>query len=197
MRSFPRALAYAPKKYQGLGITNLYVKQASKHIQKILKFGKSSTLTGQLIRCTVEQLKLETGLPGPALGQNFRTAGLLATNSWIKETWKYLASHGMEIRDTTDDPALRCKNDKPIIPMLIAGGYKGTELRILNLCRLYLKAYSIADLVTADGLHISQGAWQGNAIECTGRARLDWPRQGRPKEAEWEQWRKALTKGYT
>ena len=40
--------------------------------------------------------------------------------------------------------------------------------------------------------NLSQVAWRGNGIEGTGRQHLDWPKQGRPKETEWEQWRAAL-----
>ena len=92
------------------------------------------------------------------------------------------------INDTTDDPPLRCDNNIPIIQLLLTGGYNGTELRGLNLCRLYLKAYSLADLVTTNGKSLSQVAWRGNGIEGTGRQHLDWPQQGRPKETEWERW---------
>jgi hypothetical protein len=64
----PEVLAYGPVQYQGLGIPNLYKSQGISHIERILKFSHiHEDITGQLIRASAEQLKLEIGCIGPTL----------------------------------------------------------------------------------------------------------------------------------
>jgi hypothetical protein len=61
---FSRALVYGPTEYQGLGIPNLYISQGSSHIEQIFRSSHfDDDMTEQLIRASVEQLKLEIGCP--------------------------------------------------------------------------------------------------------------------------------------
>ena len=54
--TFPRDLVHAPKKYQGLAIPHLFAHQLATHIQKMILFCQSSSLTGELLRTSMQQL---------------------------------------------------------------------------------------------------------------------------------------------
>ncbi len=88
VRTFPRALEYGPIEYQGLGIPNLYTSQGISHIERIPKYSCLDVdITGQLIRASVEQLKLEIGCNGPVLSLPYADFAKLATNCcWIRQT---------------------------------------------------------------------------------------------------------------
>ncbi len=62
------------------------------------------------------------------------------------------------------------------------------KIRTLNLCRLYLKVESLAELCDVDGTKLLPAAWNGNPLPTT--STLLWPRQGRPNC--WATWRQAI-----
>ena len=194
MNSLPRDLVYAPIKYQGLGLPDLYVIQGITHIQKILKFCHSKAITGTLLRCSMEELKVELGLPGSVLSKSFAEFGILATDSWLKHTWKFLSENNMAIADKLAEMPLRADNDKYLIQAFYEAGFRSWELRRLNLCRLYLQVVTTSDIVTADGETITQAAWEGTADNCAARPSIEWPNQGRPGPSDWLRWQAALTK---
>jgi len=151
MNSLPRILVNAPIMYHGYALPELYVEQGILHIQKIMKFCNSKALTGELLRCSVEQHKLELGLPGPFFTNDYKLLGHLATATWVKHTWKFLSQHNIQLLDTTADIPPRCANDTPLMQAFIHAGYRNNDLRRLNLCRLFLQAATVADLLTVDG----------------------------------------------
>ena len=63
-RNFPRALVHAPRRYQGLGLPNLWISQGVSHLLHALRHGSHSSITGQLLRTSLESLILDLGLPG-------------------------------------------------------------------------------------------------------------------------------------
>jgi hypothetical protein len=48
---------------------------------------------------SIEATKVEIGIGGPLFTQSFARFGPLATECWVKHTWKFLADHGMTIED--------------------------------------------------------------------------------------------------
>ena len=75
-RHFPQDIVYGPKLYGGLGIPNLYHTQGVDHIDRIHSYGICQDITGQLLRTTMEALKLEIGLPGYLLFQPYKHLGM-------------------------------------------------------------------------------------------------------------------------
>jgi hypothetical protein len=113
VRTFPRALVYGPIEYQGLGIPDLYTSQGISHIERILKHSHlDDDITGQFIRASVEQLKLEIGCNGPTLSLPHEDFAKLATNCWIRQTWQFMEAHQIRIEDNTSpDFVLSRAND--------------------------------------------------------------------------------------
>ena len=61
---FPCTVLYGPKMYQGMGIMHPFYTQELSHIATCIYRGERPTITGELIRASLEQLQLEIGLPG-------------------------------------------------------------------------------------------------------------------------------------
>jgi hypothetical protein len=66
------------------------------------------------------------------------------------------------------------------------------KMKILNACRIYLKAITLSDITSADGTYILDEAKSGAGIPHR-RSSLDWPEQGKPMKKEWEMWAEALS----
>jgi hypothetical protein len=134
----PRAVVYAPLKYQGLAVPNLYVEMGIQHVLLLLRETYSNSQTGQLLRMSMEATKVEIGVGGSLFTQSFDWYGILATDSWVKYTWKFLFEHGMTIEDKVGDIQLKWCGDDYLMQIFTQYGYKGAELKRLNACRLFL-----------------------------------------------------------
>lgn len=89
-RNFPRKLVYAPEKYMGLGIRNLYTVQETMRATDILSQVFRRSTSGRLYRSSLELLLIELGMgselhliPGEMLDN-------LTTDSLVKSTCQYL-----------------------------------------------------------------------------------------------------------
>jgi hypothetical protein len=65
--------------------------QGVEHLLAILRHSTRKTLTGQLLRTSMKEMLLETGLPQSFLSYSFDDYGYIATRSWIASTWKLLS----------------------------------------------------------------------------------------------------------
>ena len=82
------------------------------------------------------------------------------TESWIESTWKFMSENGIQLKDETPEISLARENDKILMEVFIENGYKGTELRRLNSCRLHLQSTTLADITSGDGRYITKDAWE-------------------------------------
>ena len=163
--SFPRDLAHSPSKYQGLGIPSLYVQQGISHLAKMIQFGRDPTsFVGQLMRTSMELLKLETGIGNSILSRNYHIFGILACKSWLKHTWEFAARNNIKVIDTCPEiPLLRLK-DRYLMELFVTNGnYWGNTLQQLNKCRLYLRVATLADILDGSGRIIRSDMWAGKA----------------------------------
>jgi hypothetical protein len=139
VRSFPRDLLHAPLKTGGLNIPDLYVEQGIAHVLKLIRYSKSARHpTGLLLRQTCEALKMELGTNGFLLSNPLHLLPL-ATNGWIKATWKFAQEYGIQIQDDIPDFRPRRVNDILLISLFDKLGLSSKELQRINQCRLFLK----------------------------------------------------------
>jgi hypothetical protein len=78
---FPSKVIYGPKKFQGMGIMHPLYSQEMAHIALCLYEGKSPTITGELLRASMEQLQLKLGNPGRVLQLDYSTLANLTMDS--------------------------------------------------------------------------------------------------------------------
>jgi hypothetical protein len=137
-RHLPWAVVYAPLKYQGLAVPNLYVETGIQHMSLLLQETHSNLITGKLLRMSIEATKVEIGVGGSLFTQPFDRFGQLATDSWVKHTWQFLSEYGIMIADHTGDLQLRHRSDVFLTEVFTQHGLKGVALKRMNACRLYL-----------------------------------------------------------
>jgi hypothetical protein len=158
VRSFPRALLHAPLKYGGLSIPDLYVEQGIAHILRLLRFSQSNShSTGILIKHSCEAFKVNLGCNGRIFSLRL-TLEPLATEGWIKHTWRFLQEHSITIQDDIPDFAPIREGDSLLIPLFSKLGNAGKELQLLNQCRLFLRVLWLSDISTGSGTNIETHA---------------------------------------
>jgi hypothetical protein len=151
VRTIPRAIVWGPLRYQGLGIRHLFTTQGVEHLIAILRHASHPSLTGKLLRVTMEEMQMETGLSRSFFSYSYQVYGCLATRSWIAATWQFLSESSITLVDPFIKPALASALDKFLMESFTAAGYRGNDLRRLNECRLYLHALRLSDVCSADG----------------------------------------------
>jgi hypothetical protein len=187
----PRAVVYAPLKYQGLAVPNLYIETGIQHVTLLLQETHARSTTGLLIRMSIEAIKVEIGIGGSLFSQSFNRYGILATKSWVKHTWQFLSEFDMTVADQVGDIRLRRQGDCFLTDSFIQHGFKGAALKKLNACRLFLRVETLSDITTADGRYIAGWVLEGRS-EANPNVYHAWPTQGNPGRQEWLQWRQAL-----
>jgi hypothetical protein len=125
VRSMPRAVVWGPLRYQGLGIRHLYTTQGVEHLLAILRHATRDTLTGQLLRTSMEEMQLETGVSQSFLSYSFDAYGYMATRSWIASTWKFLSDSDITLIDPFTKPQAACDNDAFLMEKFVEHGYRG------------------------------------------------------------------------
>jgi hypothetical protein len=127
-------VVHGPKKYQGLGIPDLWTVQGILKLWLVIQHGHTLTITGHQIRTSMELHTLETGLPRNLLQQDFGTYGMLATKSWIKNLWEFCLDTNIQMPTTTPQLSLAQTNDEFLMLQFVNHGFRNKDLIHLNLC---------------------------------------------------------------
>ena len=89
-RNIKRDLLCSPNNIQGFNLQNPYVTQGVTHVKDIIENLWKQTTTGKLIKCNLEQLRIEIGDNNSILESNYKDyAPFLLTESYpyICSTW--------------------------------------------------------------------------------------------------------------
>ena len=88
-RTFPHKVIYGPKEDGGLGQINLFVKQGTSKIAMLAEHLAMDSMTGDLLRCSIESAKVEIGVGQNIFELDFDRFGFLSTDSIIKYIWQF------------------------------------------------------------------------------------------------------------
>ena len=192
-RNIPRDLLYAPKEVQGLDVKSPYIMQGIHHVSDISEHLWKQTLTGQLLTCNLEQLRIEIGDNEPILSARFHEkSGSLLTKSFVRSTAEFMIEQNVSLQDDTPIIPLLRENDECIMTVFRKSlNASDATLQLLNKCRIYLEAFTVSDITTGDGLRIRDDAWHGRKFH-NGRNYKNWPKWGRPGLQAWATWRSSL-----
>lgn len=193
---YPKRLMYGPKEFQGLGIMHPFLHQELMHVAACIHEGERETITGELIRAGLEQMQLETGLPGYLFSQDYSILETLTTDCWLKTVWQFAWNNEMLIKDTVAKPKLYRDNDNFIMEEVIRHGFRGADLKKINECRMFLQVANLSEISTVDGKNITLNAWKG--IKDSNKLNdYQWPRSPPTlSPIHWRLWRKALTASF-
>jgi hypothetical protein len=192
-RKFPHAILYGPTCLQGFGILHPWCHQEITHLLACLKQTTLGGITGSLISASLEQLRLEVGLPGWLTDHDFSKYQGLATDAWITAVWNFASSFKIELRDSERKPFLRRSHDLFLMKEF-GRSLTGQDLLDLNICRIFLHSVTLADTCTVDGTAITLDAWKGTRDPACG-AEFAWPCvQKQSPDRCWTLWQKAPCK---
>ena len=191
-RHFPRAAVFGSIKLGGLHLKNLYTEQGILHILYFIKHYRHYQSIGKLLHISLRWTRLILGLsycpllrPSPDLHH--------IVDPWFRTLITFLHESHSSI-ETDDQPSILCRhNDSSLIEDFMNHEPTKTELRRLNLCRLYLKVTTLSDIADTNGLNILRTCWNGTSPQSSP---LLWPRQERPSNSAWRIWRKYLALCY-
>ena len=194
VRSMPRSVVHAPYSAGGFSVPNLFVEQGLAHIKAFVMFGSSHTaITGFLLRNSLEYLQVELGHSAFPWDLDFQVWGSCAVSTWLTSLWAFCSRYS--IRLSSPVPPLQPLRTGDVF-LMVAFWQRGIRssavLARLNRCRLFLRALTLADIVTTDGTHILLQAWTG-AGPCDRRPFLDlWPQSPPHSALQWTEWQEAL-----
>ena len=81
---------------------NLFLTQGISHITNIIEHTWKDTITGHLIRSSLEQLRLEIGSNAPILESDYSVyQDRILTQSWVQHSWEFMAQHNITFQDDT------------------------------------------------------------------------------------------------
>jgi hypothetical protein len=131
---------------------------------------------------------METGLDGNIFTHNFAKLGCLATHSWMKILWEYLAYLDItfELSDRYEVPALRA-NDFSIMKRLSDLGWSAGRLVAANRVRKFKQVSRLSCVATCDGRYIRSDA----TSRTQGRSSRRWSIE-MPTHRDFALWKQAL-----
>ena len=181
-RQFCRRTLFAPGSHLGLEFPNLYAIQITSHLEALLRHGPHNSITGKLIRESIEHCKVELGLPGSLFVQDYEKNGHYLTDCWIKNVWKEAKENSISISETTPNICTNRENDRLIMDILTKAHYTKSQIRQFNRCRIFARVHTISDIATGDGRFLIPDIILGNnpMMELHKAKQLKWPQQAEP-----------------
>ena len=193
--SIPSSALYGPAVEGGLQLNHLYHTQGLIHLYKFVQFLDSSTITGKLIRVSLEIAIIEIGIGRNLFSLEYNRFHCLLSDSWIKNLWKFADEYRISIIDRiTSFPLPQRVGDVFLMEDFAHQGYSKKKLQILNRCRIYLQVLMLSDIMTGNG----------DCFTMTFKCKKDhqthntykWPHQPEPSTSMKKFWKKALQKTF-
>ena len=185
-RHFPRAIVHGPINRGGLGISNMELLQGIDHVLTIVRQLRNESPTSELIRLLIQQTQLEYGQPEIIFQHKFPNKNYL-TKTWITDIWKFTSEKNIQLNCNTALPQPLQRVNDTYLMKEFQPWYTTNQLIQLNLCRMFLHAITLDDIVKNDGETIKEQCIK-NHIPM--ESKLSWPNIPIPTEAMWKMWKK-------
>ena len=197
VRTAPGIVAFSPTQMGGIGLHRTEIDQTIDHVKMILQHSHTNSVTGKLIRNSIEQLAIESGLGGNLLKANLDKINYLTENTWIENTIRSCKKYGIEIETNSDGLQKWTDRDEFIMEKAIRT-LKGKDLRIFNKVRLYLQVATTSDIANADGKSIDRDIFLGQRSTSPSPSKMayQWPHVPAPTRKEKERWMVSLGQVY-
>ena len=193
--TIPVAVRHGPVMGGGLGLPDMYIRQGTMRVQKLVEHLWLQTPTGQLLCTALEGLQLDVGIESPVLSMNHGVYGSgLSDSSWLVHTWQFMSEHSIRYEGATASLSPLRQQDCALMEVLLTSGYTAAECRTLNRCRLYLQVVFVSELATADGKDLWAPSLLGERRRCLNT--YVWPHQARPPKRDWLFWADAIRRHF-
>ena len=131
-RHLTRSVVHGPRRFQGLGIPELWVLQGILKLWLAIAHGDASTITGCSLRAALSLHTIKLGLPGHMFHQDFDKFGHLATQSWLTHVWIFCSAHNIQLTPLTSTIPLEQDNDSYLMLEFYKYGYRKKTYTILT-----------------------------------------------------------------
>lgn len=159
-RYIKRDVLFALPDSQGLGLKNIYLTQGISHVCEIIEHMWKKSITGHLLKTSLEHLRLELGVNIPILKSKInKYTQLSLTPSQLLHTWKFMSKNDITLNIDADTIPPQREHDVPIMDNIInSGRFTSDQLSQINKCRMYLNVFNLLDITTGDGKRITHYA---------------------------------------
>ena len=190
--TFSHLILYSPTSRQGGGKPEPWHWQELHHLLDLVEQINAQNSLGSQYQITMEQLRFELGHPGHITDVAPDTMSKCATKSLVKSLWSFCYQYNIGLKDTFPQLQLSREEDEFIMPLFVKGGFTPEELKVLNECRMFLHAITLADITVADGRTLHPQSYEGVRRESR-LHEYDWPRQPPMlSTTHWNLWKRAL-----
>ena len=155
-KNFPLALVHAGTNSMGLGIEDLPTMQGISQLQLLLGHANKQDRTATLILIERDYLELTIGVGRCPLLEPYIATLEHVPDTWMTSICSFLHKNNssVEIRHTRVVPVQQ-DQDQYIMQLALDGNY---NLRLIQQCRLYLQAATLADIINADRTQLEEWA---------------------------------------
>jgi len=153
-------IATGPVKFGGLGLAHMYENQMIDHIHVMMQHGHLQTVTGKLLRISLENLALESGMKGDLVSIDIRKMRWITQRTWIGISLQAMQEHRISMQSTIQGLQSWVTNDDMIMEG-IEEFCQGTDLNTFNKVRMNLQVNTLSDLLTADLMKVDTTLLQG------------------------------------
>ena len=197
-RYFPREALFGTHTLNGMGFKDIFLLQGISHVSYLVSHCWSNSITGHLIKQCLQLLRLEVGLSGDFLNREYNSIEpIILTNLWVQHLWHFMTLHGIQVQIDIEDIKPRRIDDVVIMEKNLDSKIaSNSELKAVNKCRLYLRAFTLSDITSADGKYLRKSAMNGTR-DTYSYSQIQWLLWGKPAPKSWTAWRRILRLVFT
>jgi hypothetical protein len=96
-------------------------------------------------------LRLDLGLPGAPFEHSYQLFQLCTMPTYLHTAWEFCNDHAFVVQDNQPNLKSQRTNVQFLMQAFADSGYNNKDLRLLNLCRLWAKVITLADITTGAG----------------------------------------------
>ena len=197
-RHAPRAMIYGPLLRGGRGIMDLRTEQPIQHIMTNLGHMRRGDSAGQLLRVTLNDTQLETGLERPFFQYDYEYSDYTTTNTRWRYMWYIISKYNLNLRFYQMwTPHRQYKDDKNIMESAIMDNKYSKrsrfKLQVINNCRMFLGVIYLSELTNVQG-NILKEYINGTSRQC--HTKYNYPKIRRPPKAAWNEWKSFLFRNF-
>ena len=188
-RHTKREILFGPLELGGASFRHLYTQQGIGQVELFMRNWRANSTAGKLLRIAVHWCQIQVGVSFSFL-KDVHTLLPHLESVWLTSLRGFLASVDSFLElDDPGIPSLERLHDAFIMDVLMEScQFTNTELRRLNYCRLYLHAYTLSDLVQANGSELDDSKLYGEPSVYSSGAIGPQIHQAKPSKSDWTLW---------
>ena len=172
--------------FLGLGLPHLTVEHVICKLNFLATHLFSSSLAGQQLRHTIEDLKFETSSATQFFKLPFSPYGRYCTSSWLTSLWFHINDLPLKLEIETAILPLQREGDILLMDQFVSQHcFTWQQLYAINQCCLFLHCYSVANIVTADGSSVRSCFSSPHHVPLA--SSFTWPNT-KPTQEFWRLW---------